>query len=99
MRIKSLLVVASAVVFLPACGGQAPRVQRIPDVRGERLDVAEARLRDRGLDYEELGGGTFGIFVRSHWEVCDQHPRPGTHGRKVQLIVDRDCYEDEDWSD
>ena len=84
--------------LVAACGGGSSQAHRVPDVRGERLDVAEQLLRDRGLDYSELGGGTFGILVRSNWEVCEQHPNPGTRARQVRLIVDRDCYED-DWDD
>jgi hypothetical protein len=60
-------------------------------VRGERLDVAERHLDDAGLDWEEIGGGTFGVVVRSHWHVCDQEPGPGAKARKVRLIVDRSC--------
>ena len=77
---------------------QVPR--RVPDVRDERLDIAEARLRDRGLEWTELGGGVLGILVRSKWQVCDQDPRPGTKACTIRLIVERDCYDDEDdWDD
>jgi hypothetical protein len=82
------LALAFAVV---GCGGKAT-LHRVPDLRGERLDVAEARLEARGLDWEELGGGALGIVVRSHWYVCDQEPRPGKKARTVRLIVERDCY-------
>jgi hypothetical protein len=45
---------------------------------GQRLDGA-------GLDYERVGGGAFGIVVRSKWSVCDQTPKPGTEAAKVTL--------------
>jgi len=72
------------------CGGRSSP-QRVPDLRGERLDIAEERLDARGLDFEELGGGAFGILVRSNWYVCSQEPRPGTTAQSVRLIVERDC--------
>ena len=71
------------------CGGG--RRQKVPDVRGERLDVAQERLDALDLRYETVGGGAFGVVVRSHWTVCRQEPKPGVVARSVRLIVDRDC--------
>lgn len=62
----------------------------MPDVRGQRLDLAERRLDDAGLEYERVGGGTFGIVVPSNWRVCDQEPKGGEAVR-VRLVVDRTC--------
>jgi hypothetical protein len=70
MRVKSSLISAASVLALAGCGSNEPQV--VPDVRHERLDVAEERLDSLGLGYEEIGGGTFGIVVRSEWEVCRQ---------------------------
>ncbi len=86
----SKVVLLMAVVFLAGCGGTA-EPKRVPDVRGERLDLAEDRLDARGLDWEEIGGGTLGIVIRSHWWVCEQVPKPGRLGRTVKLVVDREC--------
>jgi hypothetical protein len=61
----------------------------LPNVTGKRLDVAESILDDRGIVYEEIGGGTFGIINRSAWVVCEQQPKPDTKTRRVKLIVDR----------
>jgi hypothetical protein len=97
MKVKAAYI-AAIPLLVAACGGGSPQAHRVPDVRRERLDVAEQLIRDRGLEYSELGGGTFGILVRSNWEVCDQSPAPGTRTRHVRLIVARDCYED-DWDD
>ena len=58
--------------------------------------MAEHVLRNRGLEYDELGGGAFGILVRSHWEVCKEQPAPGKRATKVVLVVDRDCYDESD---
>jgi beta-lactam-binding protein with PASTA domain len=84
-------VVALTMIFvLAGCGGTA-QPKPVPDVRGQRLDLAEDRLDVRGLDYEEIGGGNLGIVIRSHWWVCDQAPAPGRLGKTVKLVVERDC--------
>ena len=72
--------------MLAGCGGAA-KPKPVPDVRGERLDVAEARLDARGLQWEEIGGGVFGVAVRSQWYVDDQIPRPGKKATTVRLVV------------
>ncbi len=64
----------------------------VPDVAGQRLDVAELHLRAKHIRYREVGGGTFGILVRSNWTVCEQEPQAGAAANgRVSLIVDRAC--------
>lgn len=66
----------------------------VPDLQGERLDVAEDELDGKGLRYTEIGGGAFGIVVRSNWTVCSTEPSGGAQvskGARVKLIVDRSC--------
>jgi beta-lactam-binding protein with PASTA domain len=63
----------------------------VPDLRGQRLDIAQAHLDAIGLDSDTRGGGTFGVVIRSHWQVCDQDPSPGSTAREVLLSVDREC--------
>ena len=89
MRVK-LLAVAAIVLVLSGCALDA-RPQAVPDLRGERLDVAERRLEDVGLEYERVGGGAFGIIVRSNWRVCEQEPAPGLRAERVRLVVAREC--------
>jgi beta-lactam-binding protein with PASTA domain len=76
--------------LLAGCGGQA-EPKRVPDLRGDRLDVAERRLEAMGLEWEEIGGGNLGILVRSNWTVCAQRPKPGRRGTAVRLVVERSC--------
>ena len=89
MKVKSVISVSAAAFVLTGCGKSDPEV--VPDVRHERLDVAEERLDRLGLGYEEVGGGALGIVVRSNWRVCRQEPAPGKKATEVRLIVDRDC--------
>jgi hypothetical protein len=84
------VVLLTMVFVLAGCGGTADP-KPVPDVRGQRLDLAEDRLDARGLDWEEIGGGTLGVVIRSHWWVCDQQPAPGKLGRTVKLVVEREC--------
>jgi beta-lactam-binding protein with PASTA domain len=90
MEVKTPIVLFALVAALAGCGGD-DEPEAVPDVRGERLDVAEERLDAAGLGYEEIGGGTFGIVVRSRWHVCDQEPKPGRTATEVRLIVARHC--------
>lgn len=91
VRHPALLACAlAAAVMYSGCGG-APE-GGVPDVVGKRLDVAESDLKDAGYDTEEVGGGTFGIVVKSNWTVCETEPSAGATGAsKVKLIVDRTC--------
>ena len=87
------LQLSSAAVLLVAvagCGG-GREARTVPSVAGERLDVAQEELDDAGVGSEVIGGGAFGVVVRSHWRVCEQHPRPGRVARSVELVVARSC--------
>src|SRR5262245_12773844 len=87
---KALLI--AVVALVAGCGGTSePR--RVPNVRYERLDVAEARLDARGIGWEEVGGGTFGVILRSNWYVSEQIPKPGVKATTVRLVVER-CDDD-----
>ena len=85
MRFIALFICVAA---LAGCGG-TPTPKRVPNVKYERLDIAEARLEARGLQWEEIGGGTFGVVVRSNWYVREQIPKPGRKATVVKLVVER----------
>lgn len=103
MRYTTPVVAALFLAFLAGgCGGEA---NRVPDVEGERLDVAQELLDDAGLGYEVIGGGALGVIVRRNWQVCEQRPRAGKVAKSVELHVGRSCigsvpadyyYEDDD---
>jgi hypothetical protein len=73
---------------------RAARQTTVPNLVGERLDVAKDELREAGLRSRVIGGGTFGVIVESNWTVCETEPGPGAgaqKGNRVELIVDRAC--------
>lgn len=89
MRYGGLLCVGALMLALAGCGDVTAK--RVPNVAGDRLDVAKERLDDAGLGYEVIGGGAFGVVVESRWQVCEQSPRPGRRAKSVDLVVARSC--------
>lgn len=66
----------------------------MPNVTGERLDVAKSDIEHAGFknDVDVVGGGTFGVLVESNWVVCEQSPAAGTNlAGTPRLVVDRSC--------
>lgn len=89
MRYATTVVAALFLAFLAgSCGGEA---NRVPQVEGERLDVAQELLDDAGLGYEVIGGGALGVIVRRNWQVCEQRPHAGKLATSVELHVGRSC--------
>jgi len=89
MRWNALLAVPVLLVAGVACGSAAPKA--VPNVTGLDLRAAEARLDARGIDHSVEGGGTFGIVLRSNWQVCEQVPTAGAKATEVTLVVERAC--------
>ena len=67
------------------------RPATVPEVTGERLDVAENTLDAAGLHYHAVGGGAFGIILPSRWTVCREIPGPGALATEVTLVVEHSC--------
>ena len=64
----------------------------IPDVTGERLDVALDRVRRQNFLADVEGGGAFGVIDEDNWQVVGQDPAPGVKletGSSVTLNIDR----------
>ncbi len=94
MKMRWILVLGAAAGLLVAvvgCGSSGRTAARVPDVTQQPLDAAQDALDAEGLRYDTVGGGLFGIVVRSHWTVCSQEPRAGTVAEQVTLYVARDC--------
>jgi beta-lactam-binding protein with PASTA domain len=88
-RLATAALGIAVALAATACG--STRVTAVPNVTGERLDVAEDTLDASKLRYHAVGGGAFGIAVRSHWLVCSQRPAPNTLASSVTLHVARSC--------
>jgi beta-lactam-binding protein with PASTA domain len=86
---SALLVGTASTLLLAGCGKASPKA--VPDVTGRQLDAAEASLDGLGLRHSVVGGGSFGVAVRSNWQVCEQHPSPGITASEVKLVVARSC--------
>jgi beta-lactam-binding protein with PASTA domain len=88
---RSTKIATSAVLVLActACGGA--RARPVPNVAGLRLDIAENTLDAKNFRYRTVGGGAFGIVVRSNWIVCRQRPAARTESTSVRLYVARSC--------
>jgi beta-lactam-binding protein with PASTA domain len=81
------------VAALLALVGCEKKEAAVPNVIGQRLDLAQSHMKDAGLKYEAIGGGTFGILDESNWTVCSTEPVAGqkSSDKAVKLIVDRVC--------
>jgi hypothetical protein len=88
MRYRPTVVALIFAFLAGGCGGEA---NRVPDVEGKRLDVAQEVLDDAGLGYEVIGGGALGVVVRRNWQVCEQRPGAGRLAKSVELHVGRSC--------
>ena len=73
-------------------GGTVIVKTAVPQLVGERLDVAKDRLDRAGFDPDVEGGGILGIIRDSNWEVVTQDPGPGVlleQGSSVHVRVER----------
>ena len=64
----------------------------VPDVVGQRLDIAKRQLALRRFEVDVDGGGLLGVIDDSNWHVTEQAPEPGTYleqGSSVRLKVEK----------
>ena len=82
----------TVTVAAQTTGGTVIVTTAVPDVVGQRLDVAKDRLHRAGFDPDVDGGGLFGILKDSNWEVVTQDPGPGVtleRGSSVRIHVEK----------
>ena len=77
MNVPRVSIVVLAALVLAGCGSKTVESKPLPDLVGMNLRAAEDDLDSRGLDHDAVGGGSFGIVVRSNWQVCRQEPVAG----------------------
>jgi hypothetical protein len=66
----------------------------VPNEANQRLDVAEEELEGQGWHFKTVGGGLFGVVVKSDWTVCETRPSGGetvAASTTIRLIVARAC--------
>ena len=90
-RLVAILVFAFALV---GCG--AGKDVMMPDVTGNKLDVAYDKIENAGFkDKDKVkieGGGTFGVVMEGNWTVCEQSPAAGeTVSGAPALTIERSC--------
>ncbi|MGY4644670.1 PASTA domain-containing protein [Cellulomonas sp. URHB0016] len=81
MRSSRVVVAAvvAALVAVVACGCSGPEPRVVPDVTGQRLDVAEDMLEDAGFDHVFAHRVAGGVLVHwSSWAVVDQVQEAGS---------------------
>jgi PASTA domain-containing protein len=64
----------------------------VPDVVGQRLDIAKRQLELRKFEVDVDGGGILGVIRERNWHVTRQRPAPGTYleqGSSVRVTVER----------
>jgi PASTA domain len=90
------VTVAAAVGSSPTTaatsGATVVKLAQVPDVTGERLDIAEDRVKRSGFLVERKGGGLLGVRIVSNWDVAQQDPPAGAmreQGSTVRLHVTR----------
>jgi hypothetical protein len=91
MSVLRISIAVLAVLACAACGSRAVEPKPVPDLVGMNLQQAEDELDSRGLGHDAVGGGTFGIVVRSNWQVCRQVPVAGKKAKAVTLHLARGC--------
>lgn len=97
MRARRLVLPIILIASMAGCGSDDPIA--MPDVTGQKLDVAYDKIKNAGFDDKDKvkveGGGLFGVVVESNWTVCEQQPAAGKNiSEDPSLIVDRSCDND-----
>lgn len=97
----SRVACAAMLLAVAGCGGNpAPkgaRNDRVPNVTGLRLDDAERRVGEIGLEYYVYADDE--VIIRTNWTVCSQHPAAGAPAADVELYVQHFSCEDDDDDD
>jgi hypothetical protein len=89
---RTVTVAQAPALATTTPGATVVKLTPVPDVTGERLDIAEDRVKRSGFLAERKGGGLFGVRIVSNWDVAQQDPPAGTMrelGSTVRLHVAR----------
>jgi hypothetical protein len=87
MAVSALAVSAMPVSPAASASRLGHATKTAPNVRCQRLDIVEHRLRRLHFHVVERGGGLFGIVVRRDWVVVHE----SQSGNTVTLTAGRYC--------
>lgn len=89
---KVRTVTAPAPGATTTTGGRIVASTTVPDVIGDRLDIAKQRVRRAGFVAHQSGGGLLGVIRDHDWQVVAVDPTAGTSlqlGSTVTLDIER----------
>lgn len=94
MRVFRLALPLILAFGMAGCGSDEPVT--MPDVTGQKLDVAYDKIQNAGFENKDdvkiEGGGTLGVIMEGNWTVCAQKPAAGEAiDGEPTLTVDRAC--------
>jgi hypothetical protein len=94
--LRAETVTISRTVTVPALATTTPGTvvvrTLVPDVVGQRLDIAKRQLAARRFSVDVDGGGLFGVIRERNWHVTRQTPAAGTYleqGSSVRIKVEK----------
>ena len=88
-RVTVLGGAALAALALTAAGcGGSEDLKGAPNVKGLALPSAEAVLHKHGYSASVSDDALFGVIIKSHFKVCDEH---APDGHLVPIDVSKDC--------
>ncbi|MCP9491308.1 MAG: PASTA domain-containing protein [Solirubrobacteraceae bacterium MAG38_C4-C5] len=84
--------VTVAVPATRTTGSTTIETTAVPELTGQPLDTARARVERASFEIDVEGGGVFGAIVDDNWEVVAQRPEAGEQlelGSSVQVVITR----------
>jgi len=84
--------VTVAVPATRTTGSTTIETTAVPELVGQPLDTARARLERASFETDVEGGGILGAIVEDNWEVVAQRPEAGEQlelGSSVQVVITR----------
>jgi hypothetical protein len=91
-KVRTVTAPAPAVSAPTTTGGRVEASTTVPDVIGDRLDIAKQRVRRAGFVVHQSGGGLLGVIRDHDWAVVASDPTAGTSlqlGSTVTLDIER----------
>jgi hypothetical protein len=94
LRAETVTIAQTVTVPAPATTNPGTVVTRtlVPDVVGQRLDIAKRQLEARKFEVDVDGGGLLGVIRERNWRVTEQHPAAGGYleqGSSVRVTVEK----------